>query len=667
MTTQTETQPTESPEDGAVFDAPLSKLKKSPRNARRVPHSEAAVEAMAASIAAKRVLQAPVVEPEVNEAGEPTGFYLVTIGECRRLALNLLAKRKAIKKTHPVRCVLDLSHDPHEISLDENVTRTAMHPADQFEAFRRLAEERGLGAEEIGARFGVSAQVVRQRLRLGAISPKLMNLYRAEELTLDQLMAFAVSDDHARQEQVLEQLSWNRSPHLIRRAMTDAKAPATDRRAIFIGAEAYAEAGGTILRDLFTEDGGGWFEDVGLLDRLASEKLATMAEELRVREGWKWAEAHLDYPHIHGLARAYPHPMERSEEERAAITALGEEYDALVSQWDAVDDLPPDLDARFAEIDAALEAFGEGVAYDANDIARGGVFVVLGHEGVARIERGFIRPEDQPVVERPAPQALADTGEETPSVEAPEPDEEEAEEAVGLLSDKMVMDLTAQRTLALRDALAGNPGIALAAVTHSLVLFAFYPPYERASCLEIKGVSTYLEGAAPSIADTPAGRAVAERHERWAVRLPKDAGEVWGFVSALGSGELLDLLAHCAGLTLNAVRSPVERKPQVWAHADALAEAVDLDMRAYWKADERSYLSRVTKAQIGEAVREAVSARAAERIAGMKKPDMAAEAAQLLDGKGWLPSVLRRAGEAGQPVVEAEDTESAEGVVEATV
>ena len=100
-----------------------------------------------------------------------------------------------------------------------------MHPADQFEAFRRLAEERGLGAEEIGARFGVSAQVVRQRLRLGAISFKLMDLYRTEELTLDQLMAFAVSDDHARQEQVLEQLSWNRSPHLIRRAMTEAKVP----------------------------------------------------------------------------------------------------------------------------------------------------------------------------------------------------------------------------------------------------------------------------------------------------------------------------------------------------------------------------------------------------------------------------------------------------------
>jgi ParB family transcriptional regulator, chromosome partitioning protein len=186
-----------------IIDVPLNKLKKSPRNARRTPHAEADIEALAASISVKGVLQAPVVEPETDEEGTPTGAYLVTIGEGRRLALVLLAKRKVIKKTEAVRCVVDLTNDPHEISLDENVTRSGMHPADQFEAFRRLSEERGLGAEEIGARFGVSAQVVKQRLRLGAVSPVLMALYRDGTLNLDQLMAFAVSEDHARQEQVL--------------------------------------------------------------------------------------------------------------------------------------------------------------------------------------------------------------------------------------------------------------------------------------------------------------------------------------------------------------------------------------------------------------------------------------------------------------------------------
>ena len=626
-------------QDGDVIDVPLNKLKKSPRNARRTPHAEADIEALAASIAVKGVLQAPVVEPETDAEGAPTGCYLVTIGEGRRQALLLRAKRKEIRKTAPVRCVVDLNNDPHEISLDENVTRTGMHPADQFQAFRRLSEERGLSAEEIGARFGVGAQIVRQRLRLGAVNPALMDLYRAGELNLDQMMAFAVSEDHARQAQVLEQLGAHRPPYLIRRAMTEAKVSATDRRAVFVGVEAYGEAGGTILRDLFTEDGGGWFDDPALLDRLAAEKLAMIAEDVRQKEGRKWAEAHIDYPRALGLARVYPHPVERPEDEAARMAALSEEYDALVSEWDAVEELPPEIEARFAEIDAALEAFGDGTAYDPDEIARGGVFVILGQDGVARIERGLIRPED---VAAPEPVAEAEDEDGDGAGRNEEGASDEAEEDAGApLSERLVLDLTAHRTLALRDALGASPTVALSAVVHALALFAFYPPYDRASCLEIKGVTAYLDGHAPGLDESRAGRSIAERHERWAVRLPKEAADLWAFVQGLAATDLLDLLAHCASLTVNAVRTPFDRKPGAWAHADRLANAVDLDMTGYWSATVGSYLGRVTKARIGEAVREAVSDEAAERIGGMKKPDMASEAEALLAGKGWLPSLLR--------------------------
>ncbi|MBI1198309.1 MAG: chromosome partitioning protein ParB [Phenylobacterium sp.] len=631
-------------QDGDVIDVPLNKLKKSPRNARRTPHAEADIEALAASIAVKGVLQVPVVEPETDTEGAPTGCYFVTIGEGRRLALLLRAKRKEIKKTAPVRCVVDLNNDPHEISLDENLTRTGMHPADQFEAFRRLAEERGFSAEEIGARFGVSANVVRQRLRLGAINPALMDLYRAGELNLDQMMAFAVSEDHARQAQVLEQLGPHRPPYLIRRAMTEAKVSATDRRAVFIGAEAYGEAGGTILRDLFTEDGGGWFEDVGLLDRLVAEKLAGIAEEVRSKEGWKWAEPHIDFPRALGLARVYPHPVERSEEDKAKIDALSDEYDALVSEWDTVEDLPPEVEARFQEIDAALDAFGDGTAYDPDEIPRGGVFVILGQDGVARIERGLIRPEDLPPPE-PEADAESDASDDSADGAAGErgAEAEEPEEDSGApLSERLVLDLTAHRTLALRDALAGNATVALSAVVHALALSAFYPAYERPTCLEIKGVSAYLDGHAPGIGDTRAGRSVAERHAAWASRVPKEADALWAFVQDLSVTDLLDLLAHCASLTVNAVRAPFDRKPGAWAHADRLAEAVDLDMTGYWTPTVTSYLGRVTKGRIAEAVREAASEEAAERIGGLKKPDMASEAEALLAGTGWLPSLLRK-------------------------
>jgi len=99
-----------------------------------------------------------------------------------------------------------------------------MHPADQFEAFRTLSEERGWGAEEIAARFGISPLTVRQRLQLGA-SPRLMECYRDGDLTLAQLIAFAVSDDHARQEEVYENLGWNREPRIIRARTMETHVP----------------------------------------------------------------------------------------------------------------------------------------------------------------------------------------------------------------------------------------------------------------------------------------------------------------------------------------------------------------------------------------------------------------------------------------------------------
>ena len=269
--------------NGMEIFVPLSKLKKSPKNARKMPHGEAAIEALAGSIAAKGMLQNLVVEPEVDAEGVETGCYLVTVGEGRRLAQLLRAKRKQIKKSEPISCVLDTANDPREISLDENVTRTDMHPADQFEVFTYLAEEKGYGAEEIAARFGVTAHVVRQRLRLGSVSPNLMQIYRDGGLTLEQLMAFAITEDRERQEAAFERLSHNREPYAIRRLLTEANISARDRRARFVGLEAYEAAGGTILRDLFSEDQDGYLEDVVLLDRLTKEKKSWRASPLLSR------------------------------------------------------------------------------------------------------------------------------------------------------------------------------------------------------------------------------------------------------------------------------------------------------------------------------------------------------------------------------------------------
>jgi ParB family chromosome partitioning protein len=638
-------------ESGTEIFIPLNKLKKSPNNARKTPHSEASIETYAASIAAKGILQNLVVEPELDADGAATGFYFVTIGEGRRLAQLQRVKRKEIKKTEPIRCVIDTANDAFEISLDENVTRENMHPADQFEAFKKLAEERGFGAEEIAARFGVTPHVVRQRLRLGAVSPKLMQIYRDGDLALDQLMAFAITEDHARQEAAFERLSYKRDASTIRRLLTETHVAATDRRAIFVGAEAYTEVGGTILRDLFTEDRGGYFEDVALLDLLVMAKLGHEATALQEAEGWKWAQVHLDYPHSHGLRRTYPQPVDLSAEDQAALDAAQAEFDSLTEQHESAEELPDEVDARLGELEAEIERLeAKRQAYDPADITRCGAFVILNHDGTVRVERGFMRAED----EKPEQEAQDWDGEgedgdavydgETGSNGEAESDslgaEDEDSDDHKPLSDILIRDLTAHRTLGLRLALSEQPEVAIVAVTHALAAQIFYRGAD-AHVLDIRPVSTVLASHADGIEDTKAGRAWADQHARWAAQMPRDVSDLWTFVVELDHDSRMALFAHCVALTINAVRLPSERRPRAVATANRLAEAVSLDMAAHWAPTVQTYLGRITKTHILAAVREAVSVEAADRMAEKKKQDMPEAAEQLLVGTGWLPMPMR--------------------------
>ncbi|ETI64981.1 plasmid stablization protein ParB [Sphingobium sp. C100] len=621
---------------------PLNKLKKSPRNARKVPHGEAAIEALAASIQHKGQIQNLVVEAELKD-GEPTGCYFVTAGEGRRLAQLLRAKRKQIKRIEPIRCYLDTENDPAEISLDENVTRTSMHPADEVCRYFELSQERGWGAEEIGARFGVSPDIVRRRLRLGAVSPKLMDVYRQDGLTLDQLAAFAITDDHARQEQVFENLSFNKEPWIIRRDLTASHVPATDRRAVLIGADAYTEAGGTIIRDLFTEDGGGYFEDAGLLDTLVTERLREIAGDV-LAEGWKWAEASIDFPYDHGMRRSYPQTQALSDADEVRLQQVASDYDALIEGFSSYDEMPEDVAAKAQVLEAEIDAItAKRSAYDPDVIARSGVFVSLGSHGEPKIERGFVRAEDEPQAEA-GPED--EDGTEAQDSEAFEDDSERGDEGEDdadpgkPISDSLVRDLTAHRTLGLRLALGEQPDMAMVALTHAMVLDLFYRSFGQ-SCLDLRVASEPLESHADGIAESSAAEVLALRHDEWGVQLPADAADLWGFLAGIDSESRTALLAHCVSLTVNAVKLPWDRSTSRIAAADGLARAVDLDMTRHWTASARGYFGRVTKAQIAQAVSEAVSPEAAERIAPMKKGDMAEAAEQLVGASGWLPGILR--------------------------
>jgi ParB family chromosome partitioning protein len=608
------------PASGTTLFIPLNKLKKSPRNARKTPHSKAEINALAASIAANGMLQNPVVEPELTDSGKPTGFYLVTIGEGRRQAQLLRAKKKEITKAEPIRCLIETAHNALEISLAENAIRAPMHPADQFEAFLELNRDHGMNAEDIAARFGVSAHVVKQRLKLAAISPVLMQAYRDEELNLDQLTAFAFTDDHAKQERVWANFGAHVERHEILEILNGDYIAVEESRALFVGIEAYEAAGGAIFRDLFDEEGEGFCTNPELLNRLVHEKLEEFSTSIRA-EGWKWVEIMPRYDHaaVADMRRIYPEAPPLSEGDQATLAALEAEYEAL--DWD--DDGASDESER---IQQQMDALQGAKVYQATDRENAGAIISIGRDGEPRIERGFIRREDDT--------ARTAKGKSKPRGEGPAP-----------LSEKLVAELTAYRTVALRNALGRDPDTALMAVVHALACAAFFPHSEVKSCLKIRSQSEYLERYAPGIEDSDAAKEIATRHGAWIDRIPDDAEGMWGFILTLDQRDLLALLADCASVTVNAV-SARDSRDVAADHADQLAQAVLLDMRPQWRPTVQNYLGRVSKDRILEAVREGVSPEAATNLASMKKLAMAEAAEHRLQGRDWLPPVLR----APQPV-----------------
>ena len=647
-------------------DIPFNKLVLSQSNVRRVK-AGISIEQLAESIAQRTLLQSLSVRAVVDADGTETGMFEVPAGGRRYRALELLVKQKRMAKTQPVPCVVRDGGIAEDNSLAENDERVGLHPLDQFRAFQILRDG-GMSEEEIAARHFVTPAIVKQRLRLASVSPKLHDVYAEDGMTLEQLMAFTVTGDHARQEQVWDNVSrsQNDEPYQIRRMLTEHTVRASDRRAQFVGLDAYEQAGGVVLRDLFQHDDGGWLQDVPLLDRMVTEKLRIEAEAIAA-EGWKWITVAVDFPYgqSNGLRQLDGQPAELTEEERATLDALNAEYARIETDYQDADELPDEIDQRLGEIEAARSVFeARSLIYDPADIARAGTFVSIDAEGVLAIDRGYVRPEDEvPDV----PDSDADEGGETVDNREPgtiqravitvggaptEPVDEDDDDAAKPLPDRLVTELTAHRTLALRDALANNPAVAFQAVLHNFVLATFYRFASSSGCLEISIRTPTFPAQAAGLKESASAVAIDARHDGWKARLPKEEGGLWDALAALDGTAQAALFAHCASSAVNALHEPANRynEGRVSAHgvrrrldqADALARAVELDMvTAGWKSTADNYLGRVTKPRILQAVREAKGEPSVQLIDHLKKGDMAREAERLLDGTGWLPEPLR--------------------------
>ena len=388
-----------------IRDIPLSQLGLSPDNVRKTPADASAFTELKASIAAHGLLE-NLIARAMEPGTDCVARYAVIAGGRRLAAMQALAAEGGLDEDHPVPCrMIEDIVAAEEVSLAENSVRAAMHPADQVEAFRRLADA-GSTAAAIAARFGVSERTVEKRLRLGNAAPVLLEAYRAGEIDLDTLMAFAVTTNQARQSAVwatVSQQGYRPGAWQIRRLLTEDQVPASSAIARFVGIEAYEAAGGKIDRDLFAEEDerGIWFDDPDLLNKLAIDSLQVAARELETR--WKWAEARLDmdWSATAAFGRVRPQPAEPTDGEKAEIERLRTRNDELANMDDDgwTEELVEEAESnetRLDEIEAMIEA---RAVYRREDIAIVGCIATVGNDGELKLIQGLVRPEDMPARE----------------------------------------------------------------------------------------------------------------------------------------------------------------------------------------------------------------------------------------------------------------------------
>lgn len=613
-----------------IVSVPLHALRLSGLNIRRTGGKDIA--ALAASINAEGLLQNLTAARIPPNGDEPADHYDVIAGGRRLRALWHLRDAGHLPADHPVPVNVVSAAIATEIGIAENTIRERMHPHDEFVAFRDLAAK-GESNEAIGAKFGVTPLVVERRLRLANVAPEILHAFREDRLTLDQMMAFALTDDWDAQMRIFTSVPdpAHFRAERIRQLISEREIPTHDKRVRFIGLQTYIDAGGALRRDLFDDEGGGYCLDENLLDQLTTEKLMQAAAYVR-SEGWSFVEIIADSPWAfrekHTNLR--PAPREPTAEEAAALERMKARAEWLEEHADFDEDEDEEACKEFDQLTDQMNDLEESLVGDFTDEQKSaaGAMLYISHNGTLEIERGLLpkgakKPPSTPKASDTAPTA-------TPAPAA--------------LSDALHRRLTAHRTIALQSGLMANANVALAALTHALLIDLHRHQQRGASALQVRATNIIDSPAELTFEDV----ANSEHRKRviaalddlsTTLRVPKRAAELLPWCLNQNRDTLCAVLAAVAVMTVNATTHiPGQHE------ADWLVAALDLDMADYWQPTSKTLFSITPKAIGLEAVREVHGDAAAERLASLKKDAFAGECERLLARTGWLPKPLRRPG-----------------------
>jgi ParB family transcriptional regulator, chromosome partitioning protein len=574
----------------------INKLAKSPQNVRRTI-AKGADDEMKASILAHGLMQNLVVTE-----GED-GTFRVIEGARRLQALKALQKDGKLPEWHAVPCQIVAEETALEKSLAANTVRLAMHPADEFEAFAKLAKDET--PEQIGQRFGKTAKFVEQRLKLGNADPKLLKEYRAENLILECLMAFTITDDRKRQMKVYRSLKESRSlsPRAIRAALTETMAEAGSKLAKFVGLDAYREAGGTTQSDLFSD--AVYLENPQLLNDLAAAKLDATKRELEA-EGWGWIEISLerDYAalsscgHIDSQSvEAPPELIALHQQVQAELADIEERIDAADddNNAEALREKHAEAATRYREIEEKIDSLA---AYDPEHVKIAGCYVSIDHDGSLRIEKGLVKKQDMKRLTK-----AGDAKEKKPKG----------------IPATLTRSLEAERRQIAQVEMAKNRLVAL-----DLLIFTAVSDACHRRLVGYNGLDVHFRKHDPAVKEpTAAGHAVKATQKAlplaW-LKLKTEAQQFLAF-SNLSDKQKLDLLAWCVAMSLKP-RLATGREATAYELALSLTGA---EVAGYWRPTVANYLGRITRDQLIALGREILGDQWAQSRHRDKKGELAAQ------------------------------------------
>ena len=659
----------------ALKHLPLDRLIPSPDNVRKTPAQGSAFDQLKASIAAHGVLENLLVRPIQSDADSGIRYEVVAGGR-RLAALRALADEGHFVPDHPVPChVLPDDSPAAELSLTENTVRAAMHPADQVEAFAKLARD-GATVPEIAARFGVAERMVEQRLRLGNAAPKLLDAYRAGDMGLQALQAFCVTADAQLQLAVWEELKaqhYGPSVWQIRRLLTEGRLPGNAAVALFVGAAAYEEAGGMLTRDLFAEDDehGTWFDDPALLRKLALKKLEAVAEKLRSE--WSWVEPRIevDWSDTARYAQIRPRPGEPTADETKEAERLTARRDELTELDD--DQWTEEAESEHDRIEARLEEIQQAVAdraeFSDEDRKIAGAIVTVSDDGNLRVIRGLVRPEDLPAARSDnadAPeQAAGTTGPgashgttaargdpddriRPPTMSAPAPDPAAVARKRTGIGIGLGDDLRAIRTALVKTGLALYFDAAFDLCLFQMARAVFAPGY-RPHALDIAVSPTpdrpIVRRNDEDFAAVSPGEAMLERNRdglplEWLTM--EDDREAFQALCELSDEQKQSLFASCVAHTVN---GQLAFEPSARPELEATVARLDMDFAGFYRPDADIFWSRLTKARILQIAGNVLGLDWAAARAKLKKPELVSAVARAFahdpEPASYLPAVAR--------------------------